>query len=190
MKAVTEAVARFARSERHDIWPRFTATAAGVSTDQAREDLVALSAQGLLDLWYVVLCENGDEISRHKHPERAPIGESAVCYRCDEPERFEVTEDNVYLMFSPTEQLLILAGQVDGPPKGEGAVSAPSAPSSAELARRAATWDPERGIVVLEVHHHYGDTVGGDKVGGDKVGRDKTGGDRITGAIAADGAKS
>lgn len=192
MSAIEAVVARFARSKRRDLWPRFTAREAGVSTAEARDAMVRLAEDGLLDLWYVVICGNGDEISRTKHPDPAPIGQRVTCYRCDEPDSFEVTGEDVYLMFSPTDRLLRLAGQVveeePAGPKGSGADSTASAPfpvDPAELARLAPGWNDGARVVELHLHqhdhHHHGDTVGGDKVGGDKVGRDKTGRDRIVG---------
>lgn len=195
MSAIEAVVARFARSKRRDLWPRFTAREAGVSTAEARDAMITLAEDGLLELWYVVICESGDEISRTKHPEPAPVGQRVTCYRCDQPNAFEVTGDDVYLMFSPTDRLLRLAGQVvavvekePASPKGAGAGSAASAPfpvEAEELARRAPGWNDNARVIELHLHqhdhHHYGDAVGGDKIGGDKVGRDKTGRDKISG---------
>jgi hypothetical protein len=187
VSAIEAVVARFARSRRHDFWPRFTAREAGVSTTDARDAMITLAEDGLLDLWYVVICENGDEISRAKHPKPAPVGERVTCYRCDEPDTFDVTDDDVYLMFSPTDRLLRLAGQVveeePASPKGVGADSAASAPfpvELAELARLAPGWNDDARKIEFHLHQHnyYGDTVGGDKVGADKVGGDRVGRDK------------
>jgi hypothetical protein len=188
VSAIEAVVARFARAKRHDLWPRFAARAAGVTTAQARDAMIELAEDGLLDLWYVVMCENGDEVRRLKHPEPAPIGQRVTCYRCDEPNHFDVTDEDVYLMFSPTDRLRTLAGQVtedDPSPKGQGADSTASAPflvDPEELARRAEAWNDEKRVLELHIHAHYGDTIGGDLVSGDKVGRDKTGGDKVGGS--------
>jgi hypothetical protein len=184
VKSVERAVADLARESRQELWPRFTARRAGVSTSEAREAMLELVRAGLLDLWYVVLSDGGDEVSRHKHPETAPIGTSVTSLRGEEPETFVVEPDDVYLMFSPTDRLEHLVGfEGADDPKARGVESGASALTSSDPA------DEERGpssprwngvTIIFEEHHHHGDDVAGDKiVGGDKVGRDKIGGNRL-----------
>lgn len=141
MTTVEEVVADFAREGRSEIWPRFTARVAGVPTSQARDALVRLAESQLLELWYVVLCENGDIVRRVRHPDPAPIGDFVRCERCDDSGRFEVSEDDVYVLFRPTELLLTLVRdtEVATPQKHEGRGQSPSLrahqkPTSARIA--------------------------------------------------------
>jgi hypothetical protein len=120
-EAVERTVAAFARAHRHDLWPRFTAKAAGVSTEEAREAMLDLVESGLLDLWYVVIADSGDEVKRFKHPDKAPVGAQLVNYRSEEPDPFVVEADDIYLMFSPTLRLERMASAGgDSNPKAEG----------------------------------------------------------------------
>src|SRR4051794_27333203 len=105
MTAIEAAVADLAREERRDLWPRYTANRAGVTTAEAREAMLGLVEEGMLDLYFVVLCENGDEVKRVKHPDKPPVGEEVTCGRCENWEPFTVEAEDIYLVFRPTERL-------------------------------------------------------------------------------------
>jgi hypothetical protein len=175
VSAVATAVADLTREERRELWPRYAARRAGVSTAQARDAMLNLTAQGLLDLWYVVVSDTGDEVSRHRHPDRAPVGEQVTNFRADEPESFTVEDDDVYLMFSPTATLEQLSKvEVSDRPKPEGAAGdppsapIPQAPTADERAARVSAWSDGR-INIEKLYIVHGDITGGDKVSGNKT---------------------
>jgi hypothetical protein len=144
--------------------------------------MLQLTEAGLLDLWYVVLSESGDEVSRHKHPETAPVGSPVTNWRGDDPESFTVEPDDVYVMFSPTERLARLTNVLEGgDPKAEGAASAsasapvPGKPTEEEQASKSPRWTGQ----AIELHIHLGDQVSGDKIGRDKIMGDRVEGDKV-----------
>jgi hypothetical protein len=158
VSAVEAALFDFAREERTELWPRYTAHRAGVQTAEAREVMLEYAARGYLELWYAVVCESGDVVARYQHPETPPIGAEVTCERCDQPKPFTVEWDDVYLYFSPTTKLRRLAVGAEeeaDPPKALGAGRTTPAPAPlridrAELATSTELFDAERGIVVLQ----------------------------------------
>jgi hypothetical protein len=195
VQAVERTVADLVRHNRRDLWPRFTAREAGVSTAEARDVMVNMAEHQLLDLWYVVLCDSGDEVKRIKHPLKPPIGETVFCGRCDGPEPFTVDESDIYLLFSATDRLRNLGAKAGPmrPKEPRAGVTSPAhaparGPDPEERASRSPLWADGQinitvqpgGHLVLQGDVIHGDQTGGDKttIGGDQVGRDKVGGDQ------------
>jgi hypothetical protein len=144
--------------------------------------MLGLAAGGLLELYYVVISDHGNEVSRHRHPESPPLGKRVLDQRAEEPSYFTVKDDDIYLVFAPTDTLLDLAQPERGEPspKARGAAARATAPTGPVDEERAISrpdlFDRTTGTIRIDRVEkltvlNMGDfkAAGGDIVEGNKV---------------------